>query len=188
MEKKSKKEIRLTLIVILLLIGINSYGQYRSGFIVNNTGDTIQCEILLPNYLNGQVNYSTLTKRIAIKTNDGSKRKYKPTEISSAEIKISESETLRFVSIPEDRKRFFQEHEVGRLSYFTLHINNSGFPAPILRKDGKLTYLNVVNKMKKVENLISDYPELCDEWKTDKYNFTELREVVKLYNKHFELK
>jgi len=43
-----------------------------------------------------------------------------------------------------------------------------------------------VNKKKRVENLIADYSELCNDWISDKYDFTELRKVVKLYNEHFE--
>ena len=119
--------------------------------IIKENGDTVLCEIFLPNYLNGHLNYSTLTKRITARTDEGI-HKYKPVEIKIAEIEISENEKLRFASIPEDRKQFFQENATGKLSFFTLHISTSGFPAPILRKEGKLTFLNVINKKARVAN------------------------------------
>ncbi|HPI45876.1 MAG TPA: hypothetical protein PLH91_11635 [Tenuifilaceae bacterium] len=179
------RKIKFILITLFMFYVVNSYGQYHTGFIVNNYGDTLKCDIFLPNYLNGQINYSTLTKRVTTKTKSGIIQ-YKPTDIIIAEIQLANNEKLRFASISEDKKHFFQENEIGKLSYFTLHISSSGFAAPILRKNGKLTYLNVVNKKKRVENLIADYPELCNDWISDKYDFTELRKVVKLYNEHFE--
>jgi hypothetical protein len=155
-------KIRFILITFLMFYVVNSFGQYYTGFIVNNSGDILECDIFLPKYLNGQINYSTLTKRVTTKTEAGM-IKYKPTDIIIAEIQLANNDKLRFVSIPEDKKQFFQENAIGKLSYFTLHISSSGFAAPILRKNGKLTYLNVVNKKKRVENLIADYPELCND-------------------------
>ncbi len=182
---QTKSRMKYILTTILMFYAIISFGQYRTGYVVKNNGDTLICDIFLPNYLNGQINYSTLTKRITTKTEKGL-IKYKPTDIKVAEIELENNDRLRFVSIPEDKKQFFQENEIGKLSYFTLHISSSGFAAPILRKNGNLTYLNVVNKKKRVEKLISDYSELCNDWKSDKYDFSELGKVVKLYNEHFE--
>lgn len=183
MQKTSKLNFVLT--IFLMFYVLNVFGQYHAGYIVKNNGDTLKCDIFLPKYLNGQLNYSTLTKNITIKTETGIV-KYKPTDINIVEIQLNNSKRVRFVSIPEDEKQFFQENTKGKLSYFTLHISSSGFAAPILRKDGKLTYLNVVNKKKRVENLIADFPKLREDWNDGNYDFSELKKVVKIYNQHFE--
>ncbi|WP_339923702.1 hypothetical protein [uncultured Cyclobacterium sp.] len=178
-------KFKFVLTTFLIFYVFNSFGQYHAGHIINNNGETLKCEIFLPNYLNGQLNYSALTKNITTKTETGIIR-YKPTDIKIAEIQLENNDKVRFMSIPEDKKQFLQENEIGKLSYFTLHISNSGFAAPILRKDGKLTYLNVVNKKKRVENMIADFPKLREDWNNNKYDFTELQNVVKLYNQHFK--
>lgn len=171
-----------------MLNGVNSFGQFYKGKIINNNGDTISCEIYLPSYLNGQLCYSSLTKTIATITGEGNIKKYRPVEIKKAEIEITNNKKLIFASIPEDRKEFFQENVVGKLSYLTLHISHSGFPAPILRKAGKLIYLNVINKRERVADLISDCPELYDDWVNRKYDFSQLGKIVEMYNEHFDMK
>ena len=180
--------IKFLIIILFVINGANSFGQYHKGLVINNNGDSINCEIFLPKYLNGQFNYSTLTKRITALMKDGGIQVFKPEDIVKAEIQVEGSEKLRFVSIPEDKKQFFQERVNGKLSLFTLHFTNSGFPAPILRKNSKLTYLNVVNKKKRVTELIADFPELYSEWQSEKYDFNNLDKVVELYNRNLGLK
>jgi hypothetical protein len=168
-------------------ITTNSFGQFHKGFLITKNNDTVTCEIFATSYFNNELNLSSLTKSIVTK-NNGERQKYKPIDITGFSITCPVRGKLYFASIPQDKNNFFQVLTSGRISLYNLHISHldgSGYPAPILHKNDKLVYLNVINRKKRVENLISDYPRLCEDWKNNKYGFNEINEVVLEYNQFF---
>lgn len=175
---------------IIIFLSCNLYAQFHEGFVITTENDTIDCEIFSSSYFSGDLNLSSLTNGI-ITQKDGNKMKYKPNEIKEFSINSLTLGRLSFISIPEDTKKFFQVIVKGRLSFFYLHVKSSdgsGYAVPVLKKNGKLVYLNVVNRNKRVEDLITDYPELLHDWKENKYSFDELDQLVLVYNRYFEMK
>ena len=167
-------------------MSLKASSQDNDGFYMTLNGDTVICKIEASHTKNGQINFSTLTKKITVIEN-GEKKRFKPHDIKGFSIKDGRGEIYKFVSLTRDKTNFYNEVINGRLSLYYLYTNSpydaSIAKLPIMVKDDKIVYLNVVNPRQRIGNLISDCPELYKEWLNGtNYTTKDKEEIVRAYN------
>jgi hypothetical protein len=164
--------IKKILFIAIFLCSISSNAQRHSQFYVRHNNDTVQCEII--NFSNKRVNViahgitMSLTPKL-IK----SFSYYTPGGFKNVTI------------LKNDKKNFYEENIIGRLSFYKVYTGNqyTGI-LPVMVKNDKIVYLNVLNPRDRIAELISDCPVLLKEWnETEKYKTSDKEEIVNLYNK-----
>ena len=181
------KNSLLLLTLFLVTFTVTAQTRIKDGSYVTTSGDTIICKIVTTPTIMGKINFSFLAKRLTIIQND-EKKKFSPEDIKSFVVKDEQGVNHRFVSLPGDNSRFFNEVIKGNLSLYNLYSNHpydgSMSILPIMVKDEKIVYLNVINPKQRIGNLISDCPELFKEWtETNKYSQKDKEAIVRAYNK-----
>jgi len=176
----------LLLTFIFLTLNATSQTRIKDGSYVTTSGDTIVCKIVTTPTIMGDINFSPLAKRVTIIQND-EKIKFKPHEIKSFIVVDDKGVTHKFVSLAGDETRFYNEVINGRLSLYNLYSNHpydgSMSILPIMVKDEKIVFLNVINPRQRIGDLISDCPDLYKEWtEGDKYSPKNKEAIVRAYN------
>jgi hypothetical protein len=156
----------------LLFLGnlISAQKKYDQ-FYVNHKNDTIQCEII--NFSNKKVNViaNGLTMSLTPKL-----------------IKYFSSYTSNgyrnFTILKNDVNNFYEENIIGKISFYKVYTSN-GYNGilPVMVKNDKIVYLNVLNPRKRIAELISDCPSLLKEWnETENYKTSDKEKIVNAYN------
>ena len=180
----------------LTLIEISLAQGRFSGYVVTNENDTIKCSFsLYMNIFDKSLFYdATLSKKVKIFKENGEKAKYIPSELKTIFITGPKQGNYKFVSLEQDKKHFFHEITIGKLSYYVIYRENiqGGFPleVPCFVKEGKLTIFNgfFVDKKDEFSKLISDFPELQEKWTNAQDSYyvdSKFPQYIKLYNDHF---
>ena len=174
-------------LIFLLLAGLGATSQIRDGYYVKHNGDTVQCKIKVPQTLSN-ANYSLLTKKVKIIENKV-QRKFTPAEIKLFSFVNAEGKTMKFVALPENKVTFFEEIIKGRLSLYYMHsmhpYDYSVSKIPMMVKDDKIHVFGFASHRRVIGDLITDCPELQNEWmnskKYDRIN-SDIELLVKDYN------
>jgi hypothetical protein len=186
---------KILFVFTVVVFTANIQAQQRfNGYVVTNANDTIKCRFSLEmNIFNDSLFYdSGISDRAKIFKENGEKVKYLPTELKTVFITGPKQGDYKFVSLEQDKKHFFHEKIIGKLSYYILYKGNlgGGFPLqnPYFLKDGKLLQISGFSARKKFGELIKDYPELYEKWmaSNDYYKTGQFPEVIQLYNEHFK--
>lgn len=180
------KIILINLTILLATLQLTAQNRMKDGFYVTTNGDTIVCQIATTPTITGKINFSVLAKRLTVIENN-EKKKFSPSEIKLFVVEDDQDVKHKFVSLTGDNTRFYNEVIRGKLSLYNLYSNHpydgSTSILPIMVKDEKIIYLNVINPRQRIGNLISDCPELFKEWtETDKYSTKDKEAIVKAYN------
>ena len=180
------KIVLLPLALFFVTLQVTAQTRMKDGFYVTTNGDTIICQIATTPTIMGKINFSVLAKRLTVIEN-AEKKKFSPHDIKSFVVKDDQGVKHTFVTLPADNSRFFNEVIKGKLSLYNLYSNHpydgSTSILPIMVKDDKIVYLNVINPRQRIGNLISDCPELFKEWtETDKYSPKDKEAIVRAYN------
>lgn len=180
------KILQLTLTFFFVTWQASAQSRIKDGYYVTMNGDTILCQIVTTQTIKGNINFADLSKRVTIIENNEKKR-ISPSDIKSFMIKDDQGNKHIFVSLVGDNSRFFNEVIKGKLSLYNLYANHpydgSSAILPIMVKNDKIVYLNVINPKQRIGNLISDCPELFKEWTdTDKYATKDKEAIVRAYN------
>jgi len=178
--------MRNIILFTFIFLSLKASSQDNDGFYMTLNGDTVLCKIEASHTRNGQINFSTLTKKVTVIEN-GEKKRFKSHDIRWFCIKNRRGEIYKFVSLVRDKTRFYNEVINGRLSLYYSYTNSpydgSIARLPIMVKDDKIVYLNVVNPRQRIGNLISDCPDLYKEWQNGTNYTTEDKEgIVRDYN------
>lgn len=155
------------LLVVLFFVKFNTFSQSKGDYYISKSNDTIYCKII-----------DLGSTRVYVTVN-GIREKFKPSDIKSVVFGNSKN---KFVSLTNDKDRFFREIIVGKLSYY----NTTGLASdyPIMVKEDKIVWLNVLNPRNRISELISDCPELYKEWtEGNKYTLKDKETIVSAYNK-----
>lgn len=159
-------------IKLLLLLSTTIYAQKYKQFYVTHENDTIECKII------GHSN-----KRVNIIEN-GKRKSLTPKHIKSFS-SLNMEKYRTFTILKNDQKNFYGEYILGPLSFYNVYTANrhSGI-LPVMVKNDKIVYLNVLNPRKRIAELISDCPTLYKEWtETERYKTSSDKElIVLLYN------
>jgi hypothetical protein len=155
------------------LIEVKNMKFKSNDYYITNSNDTIQCEITFSN-----------SKKLKVMVNN-EKKTFRPHEIKS--FTYDEDKNYKFVSLKNDSHNFYREIIFGKLSYYEVYGNNyyDGTPVsyPVMVKDDKIVWLNVINPRERVAKLISDCPELLKEWEEgSKYSLENKDAIVNAYN------
>ncbi|MBW8360623.1 MAG: hypothetical protein K0M56_00390 [Kaistella sp.] len=157
----------------LLFLGSLMYAQKKyDQFYVNHKNDTIQCEI---------INFSN--KRVNVIAN-GIKMSLSPKQIKSFASHTSNG-YRNFTILKNDLNNFYEENITGKLSFYKVYTSN-GYTGilPVMVKNDKIVYLNVLNPRKRIAELINDCPSLLKEWnETANYNTSDKEKIVNAYNR-----
>lgn len=163
---------------LIFTLTIFSFMQLKSQvdnqYYINNNNDTIKSQIL---------SYSS--KRVVILEN-GEKKKFKPNEIKA--FVFGNGKQTKFVSLNNDKNNFYEEVISGKLSLYNVYTNNAyngmTMILPVMMKNDKIVYLNVLNPRKRIAELISDCPMLLKEWnETENYPTKDKDKITEAYNK-----
>ena len=178
--------ILLPLTLLLVTLQLAAQTRIKDGVYVTTSGDTIVCQIITTPTIRSNIDFSALAKRLTVLENN-EKKKFSPSDIKSFIVKDDQGVMHTFVSLAGDPSRFFNVVVRGKLSLYNLYSNHpydgSTSILPIMVKDDKIVYLNVINPMQRIGNLISDCPKLFKEWtETDKYSTKDREAIVKAYN------
>jgi hypothetical protein len=154
-------------LLIFLFISLNSFSQKYSQFYVTHQNDTIECKII--NFSNKKVNVFE----------NGKRKSLKPKTIKS--FSSFNGENYRtFTILKNDKKNFYEENIIGKLSYYRVYVNNS---YTVMVKEDKIVYLNALNPRKRIAELISDCPSLLKEWnETDNFPTKDKKKITEAYN------
>jgi len=156
----------------LLFLGNLMHAQKKyDQFYVNHKNDTIQCEI---------INFSN--KRVNVIAN-GVTMSLSPKLIKSFSSYTS-NEYRNFTILKNDVNNFYEENIIGKISFYKVYTSNgnSGI-LPVMVKNDKIVYLNVLNPRKRIAELISDCPSLLKEWnETEIYKTSDKEKIVNAYN------
>ncbi|MDQ1164424.1 hypothetical protein QE431_000742 [Flavobacterium sp. SORGH_AS 622] len=164
--------MRKILFIVIFFYLISSHAQKYPQFYVRHNNDTIQCEII--NFSNKKVNLIA----------NGIKMSLTPKLIKSFS-SYTPSGFRNFTILKNDKKNFYEEIIIGKLSFYKVHTGNqyAGI-LPVMVKNDKIVYLNVLNPRERIAELISDCPTLLKEWNdTEKYKTSDREEIVNIYNK-----
>ncbi|WP_207420206.1 hypothetical protein [Desertivirga brevis] len=180
------KIVLLSLFLFFTTLQLAAQSRMKDGSYVTTSGDTIICQIVTTPTITGKINFSALAKRLTVIENN-EKKKFGPSDIKSFVVKDEQGVSHTFVSLTGDNSRFFNEVIKGKLSLYNLYsthpYDGSTSILPIMVKDDKIVYLNVINPRQRIASLISDCPELFKAWtETDKYSPKDREAVVKAYN------
>lgn len=157
------------LLAVLIFVKFNTFSQSKGDYYISKSNDTIHCKILDFN-----------SKRVFVSVN-GEKIKFVPVNIKSIVIH-KKGTAYKFVSLINDKQNFYREIILGKLSFYNLNDPNMSYP--IMVKDDKIVWLNVLNPSKRISELISDCPELYKEWtEGEKYTLKDKEAIVNAYNK-----
>lgn len=140
--------IKKILFIAIFLCSISSNAQRHSQFYVRHNNDTVQCEII--NFSNKKVNVIA----------HGIPMSLTPKLIKSFSYYTPEG--FKNVTIlKNDKKNFYEENIIGRLSFYKVYTGNqyTGI-LPVMVKNDKIVYLNVLNPRDRIAELISDCPVL----------------------------
>ena len=171
----------------LVLFSINLYSQTRKGYYVTNNNDTINCIFETSTLLFSQkLDISALHGPINVIVN-GEKKKFKPHEIKSFTVYDTNDKQYKFGSFDAEKRYFVHIFVEGRITLCHLYsahpYDHSYFPITALIKDGKIYKLNLFNVKQTVDDLISDSPELSEDWMNRKsHSISTLEALVKDYN------
>lgn len=176
----------LLLIFLVITLKVTAQTRIKDGLYTTTSGDTVVCKILTTPTITGKIDFSSFSKKVTI-VQANEKIKFSPNEIKSFTVRDDEGIGHTFVSLAGDNSRFFNEVIKGRLSLYFLYsahpYDGSSSKIPIMVKDEKIVYLNVINSKQRIGNLIADCPELFKKWtETDKYSVKDREILVKAYN------
>ncbi len=179
-------ETRKIILFSLVLFSINLYSQTKKGYYVTNNNDTINCLFQSSTLLfSDKLDISVFHGPIRVIEN-GVKKKYKPLEIKSFTVYDTDDKQYKFGSFADEKRYFVNILIEGCLTLcnlFSAHpYDHSYSPQPAFIKDGKIYRISIFNKKRTIENLISDFPELQEEWIKGKYSKSGLEEIAKDYN------
>ena len=183
------------IIFIVIIFGFNMQGQRFNGYVVTNSNDTIKCRFSLEmNIFNDSLFYdSGISDRAKIFLENGTKVKYKPSEIKTVFITGPKQGDYKFVSLKADNyEHLYHEKIIGKLSYYILYKGNirGGFPfaKPFILKENKLVNIEGFSRRKTFGELIIDYPELHQKWmdSNNYYKIDQILQVLNIYNEHFK--
>lgn len=164
--------MRKILFMAIFFCSISSNAQKYRQFYVRHNNDTIQCEII--NFSNKKVNLIA----------NGIEMSLTPKLIKYFSY-YTPSGSRNFTILKNDKKNFYEENIIGKLSFYKVYTSNqyTGI-LPVMVKNDKIVYLNVLNPRNRIAELISDCPTLLKEWnETEKYKTSDKEEIVNLYNK-----
>jgi hypothetical protein len=186
--------MRTLLVFLLSLSPILFFAQYKSGFYVTNTNDTVKCSILTQlDFWGKGLDYRALHGRLTIEE-DGVKKKFKAHEIKSFEFYDSyatgsKKELVKFVSMPLDRKLFVRVLNEGEMSLYHVYsyhpYDKSYSPIEYIIKDGVTHKIIPISYKKIIERLISDNPAIYEKWKNGGYKKASTSDIVMDYNDSF---
>ena len=143
----------------------NIFSQSSSDYYISVSNDTVLCKI---------IDFSP--KRVYV-TVEGVRKKFKPHEIKCVVFSVGN----KFVSLINDKQNFYREVIVGKISFYTFTAQAANYP--VIVKDDKIVWLNVLNPRKRISNFISDCPELLKEWtEGTKYTLKDKEAIVIAYN------
>lgn len=175
--------MKYLLSLLLSLLNICVFSQGRGSYYVTNSDDTVTADIRIYTNIRGKTDLSMLSKSIIVEGVSETK-KLKPADIKAFVITDFDS-VYKFVSLPGEKSRFFHEVVSGKLSFYKLYT--PGNTLPVMVKDGKLVYLNVINPKKRITELIADCPALLKEWdEGEKYTIRDREEIAQAYNACWE--
>lgn len=156
----------------LLFLGNLIFAQKKyDQFYVNHKNDTVQCEII--NFSNKKVN--VIAKGVTM-------------SLSPKLIKSFSSYTSNgyrnFTILKNDVNNFYEENIIGKISFYKVYTSNGyNGTLPVMVKNDKIVYLNVLNPRKRIAELISDCPNLLKEWnETENYKTSDKEKIVNAYN------
>ncbi|MCG9791027.1 hypothetical protein [Flavobacterium algicola] len=160
--------MKCKLLLFSLFLMTNAFSQ--SNYYISKSNDTIRCEIIW-----------FTSKKLKVNVN-GEDKKFSPKDIMSFNFRGN-----KFVSLMNDYNNFYKEIISGKLSFYNVFGNNaydgSSIIFPIMVKDDKIVWLNVINPKERIAKLISDCPELYNEWvEGSKYSLKEKEAIVNAYN------
>ena len=165
--------MRFFLLIAFIFPSVGSICQSSNDYYVTNANDTMFCEIV-----------QMSSKRVVVVKN-GEKKKFKPNDIKFFTIKGDKD--YKIVSLANDNNNFYREVINGKLSLYHVYTNHpydrSAAVLPVMVKNGKIVYLNVVNPRKRIGHLIADCPDLYKEWiDGNKYSINDKEAIVNAYN------
>lgn len=166
---------QIFLFSLLFLGNLMSAQKKYDQFYVNNKNDTIKCEI---------INFSN--KRVNVIAN-GAKMSLSPKLIKSFSSYTSNGYRT-FTILKNDVNNFYEVNIVGKISFYKVYTSN-GYNGilPVMVKNDKIVYLNVLNPRNRIAELISDCPSLLKDWnETENYKTSDKEKIVKAYNSDCE--
>jgi glycosyltransferase involved in cell wall biosynthesis len=166
---------QILLFSLLFLGNLMTAQKKYDQFYVNHRNDTIQCEI---------INFSN--KRVNVIAN-GVKMSLSPKLIKSFS-SYNSNGYRNFTILKNDLKNFYEVNIIGKISFYKVYTSN-GYNGilPVMVKNDKIIYLNVLNPRKRIEELISDCPSLLKEWnETENYKTSDKEKIVNAYNSDCE--
>lgn len=178
---------------LLLIISSSLKAENFSGYYVTNNSDTVSCSFVLQKKHKDFYDFSSVSNTVTLGDHEGIK-KFKPHEITCFVINIPEDGEYKFVSLRENRKLFFHEIINGKISLYKTYSRHAydGSLAiiPIAHKNNELVYLNVVNRKKRIANLLKDNSVVLEKWKATESNTltsswfdtSEIEKYIREYN------
>ncbi|WP_321319226.1 hypothetical protein [Labilibaculum sp.] len=177
---------KVILIALIALMSQVAFAKSKTlkGSVISGK-DTIRCEIFVKTGFKKRLEQNYFTKKVSI-LKDDVKTKYKPHQIDAFIISSPTEGELKFVSLSGDKQNFYREIIKGRISYynFCATIDYTTSYLPVVVKNDKIIFLNVMNSKQRLAKLLIDYPELHSDW-INKYSNKDRIEVIRKYNKHF---
>ena len=161
--------MKLLFLTAFLLCALDVSSQNRLHFYVTHSNDTIDCEML---------SYSN--KRIYI-AKDG-----KVVSLNAKKIKAftfySDHTYHNFVTLKNDKKRFYEEDVVGKLSLYKNYTEYNKDPYFVIVKDDKIYHISLLNCRSITGKLVADCKPVYDLWLQKKFSSYDPSIIVNLYN------
>lgn len=183
--------MKTTILLALSLIIYSANAQTQKGYYVTTTNDTVSCTFITPGTITGKIDLPALTRKITVKENN-EKKKLTPDDINAFTINDRDGKTYTFVVLPADKSKFFQVVTKGSLSLYNLYsrhpYDGAASKLPIMVKNDKMVYLNVINRKQRIADLISDCPEVYKEWTEGNKYAKDIEAVVADYNLYMKEK
>jgi hypothetical protein len=183
--------MRTLLVFLFTLTPILLFAQYKSGFYVTNTNDTVKCAILMsPDFWGKGLDYRSLHARLTVEI-DGVKKKFKAHEIQSFEIYDgnaagSDKILVKYASMALDKKLFVRVLNEGEMSLYHVYsyhpYDKSYWPIEYIIKDGVTHKIIPISYKKIIDRLISDNPAIYEKWKSGSYKNASTSDIVADYN------
>lgn len=171
--------MKYTLLFLLSFLSLSAFCQRNGSYYVTHASDTVDCDIRSYSNLRGKTELSAFSRSITVE-GDGGTKKLKPADIM-AFVFVDVDTAYKFVSLPSDGARFFHEVVKGKLSFYKLYV--PGNTLPVMVKEDKVVYLNVIGARKRIAGLIADCPGLLKEWEAgERYTVRDREAVVRTYN------
>lgn len=173
------------LILLITIWSLQSFSQ-TSDYYISNQGDTVLSKFVTYETPKGKIVPSLFAKGIKVLEN-GEKRKLKPNTIKSFTITDTQGNTYKFVSLKADNNNFYVEIIEGKISLYNTFgshpYDGSTSTFQVMVKNDKISHLNVINPKNRIGELISDCPQLYNEWiAKEKYNKKDNEAIVTAYN------